>query len=379
MFLADIQPFAPWQVVLVAAGISCALAAGLSFLLVVAEKYLVNYGTCTVDINDGGRTIEIPGGDSLLNTLRNEGIFIPSACGGRGTCSYCKLKVLEGGGPLLPTEEPLLVPAEVADNVRISCQIKVRNDLKIEIPDELFAIREFRGTVERIRDLTHDIKELRIRLIEPETIDFAAGQYIQLRAPAYGDNPDAVYRAYSMSSSPDDHGYIETIIRLVPGGICTAWVFEHLAEGDEVLLNGPYGDFRLSETKNDMVWIAGGSGMSPFWSMVRYMKAHGIERNTKYFFGSVSAKDMYFLEEMAALQKELPWFEFIPALSAPAPEDNWTGEVGLITEVVDRHTPSDNPTLEGYLCGSAGMIDASCKVLAAKGLGEDRIFYDKFN
>ena len=377
--VAEIQPLQPWLVVLVAAGVSCALSVVLAALLVVAERYLVNYGTCTLDINDGGRTLAIEGGETLLATLRGEGIFIPSACGGRGTCAYCKLKILEGGGPLLPTEEPLLTADEIADHVRISCQVKVRNDLKIEIPEELFAIREYVGTVEQIRDLTHDIKELRIALTDPPEIDFAAGQYIQIGSPAYGDNPDAVYRAYSMSNSPNDHRHIETIIRRVPGGICTTWVFEHLNEGDAITLNGPYGEFRLSDTDSDMVWIAGGSGMSPFWSMVRYMKEAGIERKTMYFFGAVSKRDLFFLDELEALAKDLPWFEFIPALSGPAEEDNWTGDTGLITEIVDRHVEANTPDLEGYLCGSAGMIDAAVNVLVAKGLTEDRIFYDKFN
>ncbi|MHC4985545.1 MAG: FAD-binding oxidoreductase [Planctomycetota bacterium] len=377
--LADIQPFAPWLVVLVAAGVTCAVSVVLAALLLVAEKVLVNYGTCTVDINDGGRQLEVDGGETLLATLKGQSIFIPSACGGRGTCAYCKLKVLEGGGPLLPTEEPLLTAEEIADDIRISCQLKVRNDLKIEIPEELFAIREYRGTVEQIRDLTHDIKELRIALTDPPEIDFAAGQYIQLESPPYGGNPDPVYRAYSMSNSPYDHRHIETIIRRVPGGICTTWVFEHLAEGDAVTLNGPYGEFRLSDTDNPMVWIAGGSGMSPFWSMVRHMQQASIERKTTYFFGAVSERDLFFIEELAALSKELPWFEFIPALSGPAAEDHWTGETGLITEVVDRHLPADTANLEGYLCGSAGMIDAAVKVLVAKGLTEDHIFYDKFN
>ena len=377
--LAEISILSPLHVVLVAAGVACALSVVLSLLLIVAERYLVNYGTCVIDINGGDRSVEVTGGDSLLGSLRNEGIFIPSACGGRGTCGYCKLKVLDGGGPLLPTEEPLLTAEEIAEDVRVSCQIKVRNDIKVDIPPELFAIREYRGLIERVRDLTHDIKELRIKLLEPNTIEFQAGQYIQIQAPEYGDNPEAVYRAYSMSSNPSETGYVETIVRLVPGGICTTYVFEHLAEGDEILMNGPYGDFRLSDTDKEMVWIAGGSGMSPFWSMVRHMKEHGIARPVKYFFGAVKRRDIYFVDELRALEAELPWFTFIPALSAPDEEDNWDGEVGLITDVVGRNITGDPANIEGYLCGSAGMIDASVNVLTGKGIAEDQIFYDKFN
>ena len=373
-----VQPLQPWLVVLLAAGISCVVTTVLAALLIVAERYMVNYGACTIDVNDGARQLEIDGGDTLLESLKTEGIFIPSACGGRGTCSYCKVKVLEGGGPLLPTEGPLLTADEIADDLRVSCQIKVRNGLKILIPEDLFAVREYRGVVERISDLTHDIKALRIRLIEPDTLTFVAGQYIQLEAPAYGDNPEPVYRAYSMSNPPSDDRAVETIIRLVPGGICTTWVFQHLSEGDEVTLNGPYGDFRLSDSNREMIWIAGGSGMSPFRSMVRYMAEAGIERKTTYFFGAVQRRDLFLLDDLTELARKLPWFEFIPALSAPSEQDDWTGETGLITEVVDRHIP-DGRELEGYLCGSAGMIEAAHDLLRTKGMTDDRVFYDKFN
>ena len=373
-----VQPLQPWLVVLLAAGISCAVTTVLAALLIVAERTMVNYGTCTIDVNDGARQLEIDGGDTLLGSLKTEGIFIPSACGGRGTCSYCKVKILEGGGALLPTEEALLTPEEIADDLRVSCQIKVRNDLKILIPEELFAVCEYRGVVERISDLTYDIKELRIRLIEPDTLTFVGGQYIQLEAPAYGDNPEPVYRAYSMSNPPSDDQAVETIVRLVPGGICTTWVFQHLSEGDEVTLNGPHGDFRLSDSDREMIWIAGGSGMSPFWSMVRYMAEAGIERKTTFFFGAVQRRDLFLLDELTELARKLPWFDFIPALSAPGEHDAWTGQTGLITEVVDRHI-SDGRELEGYLCGSAGMIEAAHEVLPTKGMTDDRVFYDKFN
>jgi Na+-transporting NADH:ubiquinone oxidoreductase subunit F len=355
----------------------CGVAAVLAALLVLAERYLVNYGEVTIDLNQDSKRLDVEGGGSLLGTLMNEGIFIPSACGGKGTCSFCKVKVLEGGGPIAPTEEPLLTREEMDEGVRISCQLKVRNDLAVEIPEELFNIREYTGTVERIRDLTHDIKEVRIRLTEPETIEFTAGQYIQLKTPPYEKSPDSVYRAYSVSSPPSDRGHIELIIRLVPGGICTTWVFEHLSEGDEVAFNGPYGDFRLTDTDNEMAWIAGGSGMAPFWSMIRHMIEHDIRRKTTYFFGAVAKRDMFYLDELEGIAREHDWFRFLPALSAPADEDQWEGDTGLITEVVDRHLPGDH--VEGYLCGSGGMIDAAVKVLTGRGIPEERIYYDKFN
>jgi Na+-transporting NADH:ubiquinone oxidoreductase subunit F len=364
--------------VLIATGLTLLITSLLAGLLVLAERYIANYGECRIVVNDEAKDLNVTGGETLLNTLRANEIFIPSACGGKGTCAYCKVKVLDGGGPYTPTETPLLSEAEVAEGVRISCQVKVRNDLHIELPAELLFVREYTGVVDQIRDLTHDIKELRIRLVEPDTLDFTSGQYVQLQAPAYGDNPEAVFRAYSVSSDPDESDHIELIVRLVPGGICTTWVFEHLNEGDEVLFTGPFGEFRLSDSDREMVWIAGGSGMAPFWSMLRHMKRHGIVRKTTYFFGAVRPRDMFFVEELRQMERELDWFTFVPALSAPDEvPDDWDGETGLITDVVGRHI-EDGSQMEGYLCGSPGMIDASIKVLHDKGITDDRIFYDKF-
>jgi len=354
-----------------------AVASVLAALLVLAERYLADYGVCKIDINDGAKRLEVTGSDSLLSALFSQRIFVPSACGGRGTCAYCKLKVLEGGGPALPTELPLLTDEERAASIRLSCQVKVRGDMSIRIPDELFLVKEFRGRVERIRDMTHDIKELRIGLEEPDNIQFTPGQYVQLKTPVYARNEE-VYRAYSISSAPTDSHAVELIIRLVPGGICTTWVHEHLKEGDEVTFNGPYGEFRLSDSGAEMVWIAGGSGMAPFWSILRDMRDTGARRPGRYFFGAVSKRDLFLVDELRALQGELPGFEFIPALSAPDQGDAWDGETGLITEVVGRHLAGAEG-IEGYLCGSAGMIGASVKVLVDKGIPEERIFFDKFN
>jgi len=366
-----------WAFILASTGLVAATSLALAVLLLVAERYLASYGKCTIVINKGAKKLEVEGGKTLLATLMGEGIFIPSACGGRGTCSYCKVKVTEGAPPLAPTELPLLTPDEQRARVRISCQVKVRNALAIEIPEALFRVRAYKGVVERIRDLTHDIKELRIRLAEPPEIEFTPGQYVQLEAPAYGDNPEPVYRAYSISSPPSDKGHIELIIRRVPGGICTTWVFTMLRQGDTVSLNGPYGEFRLSETDREMVWIAGGSGMAPFWSIVRHMRERGIARKVTFFFGAVAPRDLFLVEELRQFEKEMPGFRFVPALSGNPDADSWTGERGLITQVVDRHVAAGTDA-EGYLCGSSGMIDAAVKVLKAKGIPEDRIFYDKF-
>jgi Na+-transporting NADH:ubiquinone oxidoreductase subunit F len=361
----------------IAVGILAGICGVLAILLVIADWKLNDYGVCRITINGGDRELDVPGGSSLLSTLQAERIFIPSACGGGGSCGLCKLKILEGGGPVLATEEPHLSKEEKAANVRLSCQIKVRNSMQIEIPEEFFNVREFKAQVERMDSLTHDIKLVRLKLLEPEQMEFEPGAYVQLEAPPYGANPDTVYRAYSVAGNPQDRNHVDLIIRLVPNGICTTWVFEHLDEGDKVTLNGPHGDFRLQETDAEKIFIAGGSGMAPFRSMLTHMQAEQSSFRCRYFFGAVSLRDMFYLDEMAEFEKNIPDFKFIPALSKPAPEDGWEGETGLITEVVDRHYP-DCSDKEAYLCGSPGMIDACIKVLTKNGMPDENIHYDKF-
>jgi Na+-transporting NADH:ubiquinone oxidoreductase subunit F len=349
----------------------------LALLLILAEKKILNYGTCRIDINEGERKLEVPGGGTLLSTLGENNIFIPSACGGRGTCAYCKVQVIEGGSMISPVEEPYLGLEERKSHVRLSCQVKVRKDIKIRVPKELLSAKKYRGKLLHKRPLTYDIVELRIEILEPNTIDFVAGQYIQLESEEYNGS-DRVMRAYSISSPPSDKNHIELIIRKVPHGICTTWVFEHLKEGQEVVLSGPYGKFHLSNTNAEIIFIAGGSGMAPIWGILRDMKERGITRRATYFFGALTQKDLFFVDELTKLQQEVPWFKFVPALSNEPAESDWKGERGLITEVVARYMP-DCSKHEGYLCGSPGMIDACIKVLTKAGMTEDRIFYDKFS
>jgi Na+-transporting NADH:ubiquinone oxidoreductase subunit F len=348
----------------------------LAGLLVLAEKRILNYGVCKIDINNGDKVLEVNGGSSLLSSLAENDIFIPSACGGRGSCAYCKVQVHEGGGVIGPVEEPYLTPDDRTNNVRLSCQVKVRNDLKIGVPKELFSVKKFAGRLVRKTPLTHDIVELRIELARPAEMDYVAGQYVQLESREYKGR-DSVMRAYSVSSPPSDRSHVELIIRKVPDGICTTWVFDHLNEGDEVSLSGPYGDFRLSETDAPVIFIAGGSGMAPIWSMLRDMKEKRIERQATYFFGALTQADLFFVDELNALQDQLPWFTFVPALSKEPEDSDWRGERGLITDVVARHFP-DTSRHEGYLCGSPGMIDACIKVLTGGGMPDDKIYYDKF-
>ncbi len=356
------------------------LSAGLALAISIVDAIVNNYGEVEIDINRGKKKLKVKGGSPLLQTLAAQNIFVPSACGGRGSCGVCKVKILSDVGPYLPTELPYMSKEEMTNNVRLSCQIKVKKDLQIELPEELFKAQRFKGIVESIKNLTYDIKELRIRLVEPNSIDFLAGQYIQLVIPPYEKVTQSVQRAYSISSPPSDSGHIELVIRLVPGGIATSYIFNHMQEGEIVEFVGPFGEFYMRNTQADMIMIAGGSGMAPIKSIILDMIDKGIRnRNVWFFFGARSKRDLFYVEMFRAIEKEWDRFHFIPALSNPNPEDDWTGEVGLITDVVDRYltniVPKDNEK-EAYLCGSPGMINASIQVLQKHGIG--KIYYDKF-
>jgi len=352
------------------------VSAMLALLLVVADRFIANYGRCTITINED-RRIDVQGGKNVLAALTEEKLFIPSACGGRGTCGYCKVKATEGAGPVLPTETPFLTPEEVDKNVRLSCQIKIRNDLKIEIPEELLSVREFEGVCAAITDLTYDTKLFRFELKDPPAIDFIPGQYIQLFCPRYKGNSEEIYRAYSIASDPADKGAIDLVVRRVLGGICTTWLFEYLAVGHGVRFNGPYGEFRLSGTDAPMIWVAGGSGMAPFVSLLHQMKNEGIKRRTNYYFGSNKVKDLFFVDRMRQFEQQMENFRFVPVVAAPDEGEEWQGERGLVTQALEREG-IDLSEHEGYLCGSPGMIDASIKVMNQLGMPENSVYYDKF-
>jgi len=363
---------------LAVAGLSTVLA----FLIAILDKFLNNYGQLKISINGGKKELVVKGGSPLLGTLAAEGIFVPSACGGRGTCGACKCKVLTDVGPHLPTEMPYMSPKDIEGNVRLACQVKVRKDLEIELPEELFSIKKLKTRVERIKDLTYDIKEVLLSL-EGQTIEFEAGQYVQLVVPPYGDIPESAQRAYSMSSRPSDSAHVELLVRLVPGGIATTWVHKFLKEGDSVEIVGPFGEFRIHDTTASMICVAGGSGMAPFKSILNHMKETGAfpEKEIWYFFGARTTKDMFYLDELSALAKAWPRFHFVAALSEPKPEENWKGDVGLITDVLDRYLQGKidkKKGLEGYLCGSPGMINACINVMKKNGMTEDKIYFDKF-
>ncbi len=362
---------------LISVSIVTAIAVFLALLMVIADATIANYGEVRIDVNDGTKDLTVKGGQPLLKALNEEGIFIPSACGGRGSCGLCKVQVVKGGGQILPTELPWLSDDEREQNVRLSCQFKVKEDIEIKIPEELFLVKQYRTKVTQIRDLTYDIKEVMLELIDPPEIEAKAGQFIQFQVPEYELTDEEVYRAYSISSAPSDNKRVELEIRLVPNGICTTYVHKFLKEGDSVMINGPYGDFFLRESDRDIICVAGGSGMAPIKAILLDMVDKKISRKTRYFFGARTAKDLFLMDEMKELEGRLPEFTFIPALSAPEEGEDWKGQVGLITEVMDRNLENIEET-EAYLCGSPGMIDACIKVLKDKGVPEERIFFDKF-
>lgn len=361
---------------LISIGIISAISTFLAILMIIADSTIANYGDVKITVNED-TDYTVKGGRPLLSSLMEQQLFIPSACGGRGSCGLCKVKVTEGGGQYLPTELPWLSEEEMSDQVRLSCQMKVKNDIKIKVPEELFNVQEFKGTVSKITDLTHDIKEVYIKLDDPVKMNFKAGQFAQIKVPVYELTDTEVYRAYSIASNPAVKDSIELEIRLVPGGICTTYVHKFLKEGNKVTVNGPYGDFFLQDSEREVICIAGGSGMAPIKSILADMKQNGINRKTRYFFGARSKRDLFLLDEMKTFEDDLPDFTFIPALSEPEEEDKWKGDTGLITDVLNKHLTTGN-NIEAYLCGSPGMIDACIRVLTENGVPEDLIFYDKF-
>ncbi|MBN1948414.1 MAG: 2Fe-2S iron-sulfur cluster binding domain-containing protein [Candidatus Cloacimonetes bacterium] len=348
----------------------------LALLLVIAEALFVNYGECRIKIN-GKKELVVQGGGSLLSTLNDNKIFLASACGGRGSCGFCKCTISSGAGPLLPTEKPFLSEKEISDGVRLSCQVKVKQDLSIKIPEEIFNIRKFRAEVAKITDLTYDIKELTLKLVEPGTISFKAGQYVQLESPAYEKSRQSVQRAYSISSNPYQDDMIQLIIRRVPEGICTTYVFDYLKEGDKINFTGPFGDFFIRETEADMLFIAGGSGKAPIKSMIEFLDKIGSRRRMVYLFGARSTKDLYYTELFREYEKKLTNFSYVPVLSQPSEECEWKGRCGYIPPFIPEFL-RDPVNTEAYLCGSPGMIDAVKKALLELGVPDNKIYFDSF-
>lgn len=353
-----------------------AIAGVLALLLSLANKTIANYGEKKLTINDEKEFI-VDGGDTLLSALMEQEVFIPSACGGKGSCGYCKVKVHEGGGQVLPTEHGYVTKEEEADGVRLSCQLKVKEDIRIEIPEELFNVRQMEFKVLMNKNVTPKIKHLRLALPEDEEITFKAGQYVQLLAPKYKGNSEEVYRAYSLASSPNDKNEIELFIGLIPDGICTTYVHNHLQEGDDITVVGPFGDFYYQDDGKAMVMVAIGTGMAPIVSILKYMRDEKINRPVEFYFGARSREDLYYLEELEQLEKELPNFSLITCLSRPTEACNWSGDTGRVTDLLDKYLEAAADK-EAYLCGSPKMIDSVIEKLEELGMPEASILYDKF-
>ena len=356
--------------------VAAALAGAAALVLAIADGTTARSGTVTITINEEKQLV-VPAGASLLATLKAERIFMPSACGGRGWCGLCKARVAGAAGEVLPAELARLSAEEVKAGFRLTCQVKVERDLRMYVPQSLLRAHQFAAKVAAMRDLTYDIKEVTLELVDPPEIDFVAGQFVQFEVPEYELARQPVYRAYSIASDPADRHTLALEIRLVPNGIATTYVHRFLKVGDAVTVNGPYGEFHLRDSDRPIVFIAGGSGMAAIRAMLFEMARTNSPRRATYFFGAKSRRDLFLVEEMRDFEARIPHFAFVPALSSPDREDSWDGETGLITDVVGRAIPSGADS-EAYLCGSPGMINASVAVLKKNGVAEDRIFYDRF-
>jgi Na+-transporting NADH:ubiquinone oxidoreductase subunit F len=351
------------------AGLTVALAA----MLMVAERLLINYGVCKLDINAGEKPLEVDGGQTLLASLYANEIFIPSACGGQGTCGHCKITVLSGGGPVLPTEIPLLTRKEIRSNIRLACQVKIREDIYVRIPTDLLNVRMFTSTVESSIDLTYDMKEIRLRLDEPDEISHRSGQYVQVQAPS-PEGP--VFRAYSISSPVYEPNIVQLVVRLIEGGIGSTYL-HNVQPGDTVYFTGPYGEFWLNEEPSvEIVCVGGGCGMAPMRNIILSLYEKWPERVCWLFFGCRTTRDIFYLKEWQELSKKHPNFHVIYALSDELEEgEKWDGETGFIHLSVDKHLEAGVPR-QAFLCGPPLMIEAVTRVLQEK--GTDDIFYDEF-
>ncbi len=360
------------QTVLIISSITAILA----LLLSIANKTIANYGEKKLTINSDKEYI-VEGGETLLSSLTDEQIFIPSACGGKGSCGYCKVQVLEGGGQILPTELGYISEEERKENVRLSCQLKVKEDMKISIPEELFNVQQYECKVDFINDVTPKIKHVGITLSAEDEIEFKPGQYVQILVPEYEGNSEDIYRAYSVASSPKSKNHIELFIGYT-GGIATTYVHEHLKTGDDITLVGPFGDFHYHDNDRDMVMVAAGTGMAPIFSILQYMKDNKItNRKVSYHFGARHMEDLYVLDIIDEIKNTLPDFNFIPCLSRPSDDCDWTGDVGRVTDTLEKYL-DDPENVEAYLCGSPKMIASVKEVLKKKGVPEELVYYDEF-
>ncbi len=329
-------------------------------------------------INDGERTLRSMEGRPLLFSAMAEKIFIPSACGGRASCGQCRVRVVSGAPEHVPEERAVLSAAEMARGVHLACQVRVQEEIRVELPAVSLAARQYSSTVARIRDLARGMREVELDLVEPMSMSFHAGQYVQFMRPGTEDDPRPVYRAYSMASPPSLGSRLTLLFQRVEQGASTSYVFESLQEGDEVVVNGPFGSFFLRESGRPIVFAAGGSGIAPIRAMLLDMAERHVDRPSSFFYSAHSAADLVYGEDMRELEGRIPGFRFIPVLSRPLPEDRWRGERGGLPSAFLRLLPRLDQH-EAYLCGGPGLIEASIGALKTNGLSDDRIFFDKFS
>jgi Na+-transporting NADH:ubiquinone oxidoreductase subunit F len=389
----------------------------LVVLLMLAKSKLVASADVTITVNDDpDKAIITPAGDTLLNTLGAQKIFIPSACGGKGTCGVCKVQVHEGGGALLPTETSHVNRGEAREGVRLSCQVKVKQDMKIEIDPEIFNVRKWTCRVRSNHNVATFIKELVLELPEGEEVPFRAGGYIQIECPPHvikyadfdieeeyrGDwdkfnmwqfvskVDEPVTRAYSMASYPLEKDLIMLNVRIaspppsmpsVSPGKMSSYIFS-LKPGDEVTISGPFGEFFARETGNEMVFIGGGAGMAPMRSHIfdQFRRIH-TDRKVSFWYGARSKREAFYQEDFDAIDSENKNFEWHLALSDPLPEDEWNGDTGFIHQVVFEKYLKDHPApedLEYYMCGPPMMNQAVINMLLDLGVEPENIMLDDF-
>ncbi|MEE9384953.1 MAG: NADH:ubiquinone reductase (Na(+)-transporting) subunit F [Nannocystaceae bacterium] len=408
---------APLTIALLASLLFTLAILALVAVLAVARRSLVNTSDVTITINDDpSKAFIAAAGGTLLGSLAAQKIFIPSACGGKGSCGVCKVNVMDGGGAMLPTETGFVSRSEQREGCRLACQVKVKNDMKIEVPAEMFGIRKWKAKVRSNHNVATFIKELILQLPDGESVPFRAGGYIQIECPPHhvkykdfdieeeyrGDwdrfnvwkyeskVQDDVVRAYSMANYPGEEGIIMLNVRIasppprmpdVPPGIMSSFIFG-LKPGDEVTISGPYGEFFARDTDKEMVFVGGGAGMAPMRSHIfDQFKRLASTRKVSFWYGARSLREAFYVDHFDAIAKEFPNFTWHLALSDPQPGDNWTGLTGFIHQVLLDEYLKDHPAPEDcefYICGPPMMNDAVINMCIELGVERENVMFDDF-